>query len=130
MVDSLALSRYLKSKKNTPFEWGVNDCVTFTADYFKETTGIDLISEYRGYSTTQEANNITGGDLLAMVKIKLGEPKYNLSKAARGTVVWTKFESLGLIDDSGEKIAVMTNHGVRKMPLSHGVFYWGVICQQ
>lgn len=130
MVDSLALSRYLKSRKSTPFEWGVNDCVTFTADYFKETTGEDLINEYRVYSTEQEANNITGGDLLAMVKIKLGEPKYNLSKAARGSVVWTKHDSLGLIDDSGEKIAVMTKEGMRKIPLSHGVYYWGSLCLQ
>lgn len=130
MVDSLALSRYLKSKKNTPFEWGVNDCVTFTADYFKETTGDDLISEYRAYNSERDALNITGGDLFSMVKIKLGEPDYNMNKASRGFVVWTKYEALGLIDDSGEKIAIMSKEGVKKIPLSHGICYWGVICQQ
>lgn len=130
MVDGLFLSRYIKSKKNTPFEWGVNDCVTFPADYVMELTGDDIISEYRVYSTEQEADNITGGDLFSMVKIKLGEPDYNVKKAKRGDVVWTEFDSLGLVDDSGEKIAVMTKDGVRKIPLLKAVCFWGAICQQ
>lgn len=125
MVDGLFLSRYIKSKKNTPFEWGVNDCVTFAADYVRDLTGDDIISEYRVYHTEQEAETITGGDLLSMVKIKLGEPDSNVKKAKRGDVVYTELGALGLIDDSGEKIAVMTREGVRKMLLSKAVCFWG-----
>jgi hypothetical protein len=45
------LANFLAEKKDTPFEWGVNDCCLFTCDWLKILTGIDPASDLRGKYT-------------------------------------------------------------------------------
>jgi hypothetical protein len=61
-----------------------------------------------------------------MVTNVLGTPHSNVFKATRGDVVLTDFKALGLVDDSGSKIACVTEKGLRKIPLSHAVKVWRV----
>lgn len=42
------LTSYLKKVRNVPFEWGVNDCLTFTNDAFKEMYGEGWADDWLG----------------------------------------------------------------------------------
>ncbi|GFD85102.1 DUF6950 family protein [Alteromonas sp. KUL150] len=45
---TVRLTDFVKSKKHTPFEWGVNDCCLFVADMALAITGVDPAATFRG----------------------------------------------------------------------------------
>lgn len=49
----ISLLEFVKSRKNTPFEWGVNDCCLFTADAVLAMGGPDLAERVRGKYHTE-----------------------------------------------------------------------------
>ncbi len=117
----LRFSNYLKRMKNTPFVYGESDCVSFVAGAVKEITG----KEYKFDYDAEYAESI---NLLEEAKKLLGNMNTNTLLAQRGDVVYTIHGAMGIVDDSGTKIAVMTKEGMRKIPMTHCKGFWS--CQQ
>ena len=94
-----ALAAYIDRKRNEPFEWGVNDCCLFGADWIQICTGLDPAFDLRGkYNSALGAKRIIdkSGGLSVMVAsalIPLGFKEVALSIASRGDI---------LVRDSGQ----------------------------
>lgn len=127
----IALSRFLDDYADKPFVWGENDCILFAASAVQALTGNDLAASWRGkYKSEAEARKILEklGGLSTLVSKSLGVQGIpNMAAAKRGDVVLTMFNGvtgLGIVDDSGSKIAVMSIMGIRRIPLHHGRAFW------
>lgn len=124
-----ALIDFIESRRNTPFEWGVQDCTLFAADAVLATTGIDLASEYRGaYSSQFGAARIVSdaGGFRTLVSNKLGS-EINPKLAQRGDLVL-------IIQNGSEALAVCIGsemiaagyEGLVMKPMSEAVTAWRV----
>lgn len=131
MIDKYQmLTAYLKERADRPFEWGVNDCCIFAADWVRLVTGRDPMGYWRGYSDEAEAHHLIerGGGLARMVTEALGLALPTVATAQRGDVVL--FESgngpaLGIC--AGEKFAaVRPVGGVGYFSMRHAVTAWRV----
>lgn len=122
------LSEYLKMNKDTPFEWGVNDCILFAAKGYEYITGIDHYSEYLGYSTEDQAKEILkkNDGFEGIIGKHIGKGHKNILLAKRGDVVLLKIPALtcGLVDDSGMFIAAPSAEGIKRLPLTKAVRIW------
>jgi hypothetical protein len=81
------LSEYIASKRNVTFEWGVDDCCTFSAGAVEALTDVDPMPEYRGqYDTALGSARALGGKKLEEV---LDEkfPEVPIGFAQRGDLV-------------------------------------------
>ena len=52
----MRLSEYLQTFSNKPFEWGSNDCITFTCGWIQDQTGRDYLADHRPWRTAREAH--------------------------------------------------------------------------
>lgn len=129
----ILLSRFLTERTDTPFEWGRNDCLLFAADAVLAVRGgVDPAAAYRAkYKSEAEAKKIISslGGLAPAVTAALGvHPISNPAIASRGDVVMVQHNgtsALGIVDDSGRRVAVMTLPGVRRLPLASVLCVWG-----
>lgn len=122
----ILLSQFLRSRRDIPFQWGVNDCMLFPADCVQALTGIDFAAEYRGYETEEQANALIdrhGGPIILVSKY-LGPAGRNIAVAGRGDIVMTSYRALGVIDDKGTAISMVTKDGMRKLPLKAAIRVW------
>jgi hypothetical protein len=65
------LAGFIEARRSRPFEWGVNDCCLFAADWVALATGKDPAAELRGtYSTALSAQRIVAdaGSLAQLVE--------------------------------------------------------------
>ena len=132
MIDKYQmLTAYLKERADRPFEWGVNDCCIFAADWVRLVTGRDPAQALRGeYSDETGASQLIerGGGVARMVTEALGLALPTVATAQRGDVVL--FESgngpaLGIC--VGEKFAaVRPVGGVGYFSMRHAVTAWRV----
>lgn len=108
------LTQFLDSKRDQPFEWGVNDCCLFAADWVHLATGQDPALAFRGvYETAQGAADVLkdfGGvhGAIAGLNPKHGIRPVAVGFAGRGDLVLYPGgmgETLGVIDDGGRSIA-------------------------
>lgn len=122
------LSDYLSAMKDVPFEWGVNDCILFAAKGYESMTGIDYYSQYLPYSNEAEAKAIleSNGGFEGIIGANIGPGHRNILKAKRGDPVLLKIPNFtcGLVDDSGQFIAVPSEKGIVKYPLSKAWRIW------
>jgi hypothetical protein len=64
----MRLSEYIASKRSVIFEWGVEDCCTFSAGAVEALTGVDPVPEYRGaYSTALQSARVLDGKTMEEV---------------------------------------------------------------
>lgn len=94
------LAAFIESRRETPFEYGTNDCCLFAADAVLALTGVDFAAEYRGkYSTKLGAARLLTkvGGTLGIADEKL-EP-LPLALAGRGDIVLVP-------TDEGDALAV------------------------
>jgi hypothetical protein len=62
------LCDYIASKHGEVFQWGINDCCTFSAGAVEALTGFDPMPEYRGqYDTALGSARALGGKTLEQV---------------------------------------------------------------
>src|SRR6185437_11886108 len=64
------LHRFLLSRAQVPFAWGVNDCCLFPADAIHAMTGVDIAAGFRGKYHDQAGafaliRSVTGGSTVA-----------------------------------------------------------------
>lgn len=71
------LAAFLAERQGLPFAWGVNDCVTFTADAVRAVTGLDPLGPLRGqWSDAAGAGRaiVAAGGLLVALDVAFGPP--------------------------------------------------------
>lgn len=84
------LNDYIESRRDTPFEWGTNDCCMFAAHAIEAMTGENPAAEFvRKYKKQRSAQKIIkdhGGDLAGLICTKLGQ-EIDPRQAQRGDVM-------------------------------------------
>lgn len=122
------LSEFLDERRDMPFEWGKNDCLTFLAKGAESMTGVDYYSEYSGYSSEEEANDKMKqyGGIVKIIDKHLGVGTRNYMKAKRGDVALVKIPELtaGIVDDSGRYVALVSKEGLVRVPLEKAWRVW------
>ncbi|MCG7984741.1 MAG: NlpC/P60 family protein [Candidatus Thiodiazotropha lotti] len=90
------LNTYIESKRNTPFEWGVFDCLTFVHECTEEITGRKLPRFYRGqYSDMRGAYRLIqkhGG--FDEIYCKYFGPQIPVNQARRGDLITHSSQTL------------------------------------
>ena len=132
MIDKYqALAEYLRQRADRPFEWGVNDCCIFAADWVLAATGRDPMGGMRNtYDNESWAANTleTGGGLARLVSSKLSIALPTVATAQRGDIILFETEkgpALGIC--VGEKFAaVPPAGGVAYFSMRHAVTAWRV----
>ncbi len=119
-----AFYEVIESYRSKPFEWGVADCCTFTADCVQTITGIDWLADYRGqYSTEAGALELIGTSLLSRMNqlFQWVAPAY----VVRGNVLM--FDGALGVADSGKYGFFMTQErGLRAVPIMTCAYAWDV----
>lgn len=127
------LHEFLESAAATGFIWGENDCLLMVAGAIQAQTGVDLAAGIRGrYKTETGAKRVLtsdlGGSLENALTTKLGDP-VPIPFAGRGDVALVRVddvEAAGIIDLSGERVAVLTLDGMESLPMTSVRLAWKV----
>lgn len=93
------LNEYIESKRDVPFEYGVNDCCTFMSGAVMAMTGYDPMEEFRGKydslrGTIKVLKEIGNGDLKSTLDVKF--PEIPVGSAQRGDLALFS-DSVGVI---------------------------------
>lgn len=123
----LLFSEYLKEKYNSPFRWGVNDCLSFVAGAIQVITGEDLYKKYKGYKTEEGAlAKMNGKTVENIIAENFGGGHRNILQAKRGDIVLVKMPEFmaGIVDDSGQRIALVSKKGLIRIPLEKAWRIW------
>lgn len=122
------LSNYLSERAKMPFSWGDNDCLSFTAKAVEELTGVDFYKDYSDYTDEESAAKMLekNGGAKGIITACLGRGSYNILSAKRGDVVVVKLPeyTAGIVDDTGQRIALVTPNGLMRIPLKRAIMYW------
>lgn len=125
----LLLGEYLNECRKKPFVWGEHDCILFAAKAIEVITGENLYNSYLGYTDEKGAQEVlqAHGGLSAIVRSHLGEGEKNFKMAHRGDLALMKLgrETIGIVDDTGERIACVGPNGLVRMPLRTAWRIWG-----
>ena len=143
--DTQALERFLVSRRELPFAWGVNDCCLFPADAILAMTGVDLAEDFRGkYSSRAAAfrliQSVTGGATVAdaaawcATKFELQEWVDQAGKpvplmAQRGDLVAIDNEGTliaGIVHLNGRDVVTVAEEGLVRLPLAAVTRAWRI----
>ena len=127
------LHEFLEGAARTGFVWGEMDCLLFVAGAIQAMTGEDLAAGIRGRYTTEIGSKRVlssdlGGSLESALTMKLGAP-VPVPFAGRGDVVLVEVdgvEAAGVIDLSGERVAVLSLDGMESVPIGAVRLAWKV----
>lgn len=129
------LAAFLAARRNMPFAWGTQDCVTFAADGVAHLRqdGVDIIADVRGaYGTEEEADAILaargGMDvMLADMAAAAGLASIIPTRAGRGDMVLARAGNLVLAGIcNGSSIAVTGADGLQFLPRRAIIAAWAV----
>ena len=123
------LSDYISQHQKAPFAWGTNDCMAFSSGLVKALTGHDFFPEFSDYSDEESAKKMLSknGGVIGIIRKCLGSGHKNILAAKRGDIaaVMVAGEIVGgVIDDSGQRIAVVTPNGLLRLPTNKAVRIW------
>jgi hypothetical protein len=121
-----ALSDYISSKRDEPFQYGVNDCCMFAAGAVEAMTGVDPMEEFKGtYSdlrgSIKALKEIGDGDLETTLDSKFEEVA--ISHAQRGDLAFFD-ESVGVI--MGGFAYFVSDEGLERIPREMWEKCWSV----
>lgn len=123
------LSAYLAERRYMPFEWGANDCMTFAGKGVEALTGHDYYTAYSDYSDEASANAMlaANGGIQGIITACLGAGTDKIKTARRGDIALVRLpsETAGIVDDTGQRIALVSKDGMLRVPLSKAVRVWG-----
>lgn len=84
------LNEHFEEARTAAFEWGMNDCALWSADWVKKATGEDFASAWRGRYTTEEelkalldSMDVSNPEAIADAHL----PRMNVAFAQRGDIV-------------------------------------------
>lgn len=126
------LAAFLAERTHTPFQLGVNDCVTVAGDAVLRMTGRDPMAAFRGaYRTEQEAEAIMGAGgmepVLSAAMEAFGAPRCPISFAQRGDWALLLIGNqliCGIV--TGDRIAAPAAHGLVYVPPRCAVATWAI----
>jgi len=121
-----ALSEYITTKRDEPFEYGLNDCCLFAAGAVDAITGQDPMSEFRGqYDSLKGSVNalkeIGAGSLEATLDGKFSE--VGIGHAQRGDLAFVD-GSVGVV--MGGFAYFVSDDGLERIDRSLWVKCWSV----
>lgn len=120
------LSEYIASRRDSAFEYGVNDCAHFVADAVEAITGEDPMPELRGqydseFGSLRVMTEIGNGSLEATVDAKF--PEVEIGHAQRGDIAF--FDgSIGVV--MGSFAWFVSDDGLERVPRSMWDKAWSV----
>jgi hypothetical protein len=133
-----ALYDFLRSRKDTPYAWGTNDCCSFPCDAILSMTGVDVYAEFRD-KYTDEAGSVAILQSVAGSDDKLAAIEYVTNKfemkevppafAQRGDVVLLGVDdgfALGIVHLDGINAAAVAAEGLHRVPLTSAIRAWRV----
>jgi hypothetical protein len=121
-----ALSEYIATKRDEPFEYGVNDCCLFAAGAVEAITGEDPMPEFRGKydslkTSLQVIKDIGAGTLEATMDSKFSEVE--IGQAQRGDLAFLD-GSVGVV--MGGFAYFVSDDGLERVNRSLWDKCWGV----
>lgn len=121
-----ALAEYIESKRDAPFQYGVNDCCMFAAGAVLAMTSEDPMAEFRGCyksaaSSVRALKEIGQGDLEATIDAKF--PVIPVGSAQRGDLAYFD-NSIGVI--MGGWAWFVSDDGLERVPRSMWDKAWSV----
>jgi hypothetical protein len=116
----------VESRRLVPFEWGVNDCVTFAADAVHACIGVDPLAAERGYTTPQEASRILGGfgALAEFADARFGEQCGPRLARVGDTGLVIRAGRVSLVVCNGATWLGPGTHGLEALPLAAATRAW------
>lgn len=126
----ILLSNYLEERRTAPFEWGVNDCLSFVSGAVAAITGYNFQDEYLPYNTEELAQGMLDeyGGVEGIISESLGHQGTDkVLTAGRGDVVLyeaTEGDTAGVVDDTGRYFCVITQRGLIRLPLTKASKVW------
>lgn len=122
------LDSYIAGAREKAFAWGSNDCVTFTAGWFKICTGRDVHAQFRGQYDTE------AGALRIMVehgvrgmesagRFLFGDPAPSIAHIGRGDLVMAD-DALGIC--LGASAVMLGPFGLMMLRRDHFTTAWKV----
>ena len=131
-----AFHDYLLERALAPYAWGTNDCATFAGDGILAITGVDIMTDFRGYTTREEAmvkiRKVSGGSLAEAIdwcarEYGLVERKYPLMAQRGDLVLYRNGDgelASGLVHLSGRHIVSPGEAQLLRMPITAVVRSW------
>lgn len=121
-------SDYLMESQSKGFQWGVFDCVLFAVKAVEVITGVNVYGEYLGYKSQSGADKIIkkNGSLESLISKHFGDGHDYILRAKRGDLALVRipYRAIGVVDDSGQFVAVMSDKGYARIPLSKAKRIW------
>lgn len=123
------LEKVIQAAEKKEFSYGTHDCCLFTADCVDAIMGTSIAQMHRGQydADTQEAyfNNVGGVEGLIAAQ---GFEEIPITMARRGDVILTSLPGnpLGVIDNSGQRIAVAAPKKIAFISLDNAIRAWRV----
>lgn len=94
------LNEHLVQARHIDFEWGINDCALWSADWVKKANGNDFAAPWRGrYASEEELRELLTGmeiELPADIADEVGLPRIEVPFAQRGDIVLHPQGCLGI----------------------------------
>lgn len=122
------LSEYLLERAHMPFEWNHQDCMAFVAKLVDLLTGEDFFASFSGYHDEASAQAMLEkhGGPHGIITACLGRGSKHVLMAKRGDVVIVEAPGItgGIVDDTGQRIAVVLQDGLRRLPLTAAKRVW------
>ena len=125
----MRLAALVTERLQTPFEWGMNDCVLFAADCIHAMTGADPVAALRRQWADQvEAVRSIArlGGLQSAVTQRMGQPTGPLYAQRGDLVLHCRDGTESLAICLGEHLTGPSDSGLLFFGLEHGVHAWRV----
>ena len=137
--ETRAFPDFLRSRVDTPFKWGVQDCCLFAADAVQAITGTDIADDFRDKYTDEPSafaliKSVTGGttvaDAVAYCATKHGlvENVHPLMAKRGDLVVIANGGSLiaGVVHLNGSQVISVSEAGPVRLPITSITRSWSV----
>jgi hypothetical protein len=141
--DTRLLEQFLIERRFMPFKWGENDCALFVADAVEAITGVDIATDFRGYTDQpgafQAIRVVIGAAAGATVTVehaaeycagKYGFAELELPlKAQRGDICSIEDGGriiLALVSPNGREVVTAGELGLRRFPITQIRRAWHV----
>ncbi|MBP3955385.1 hypothetical protein J8F10_08840 [Gemmata sp. G18] len=122
------LNEHIEQARHVEFEWGMNDCALWAADWVKKANGNDFASAWRGlYSSEAELEQLMAErelELPADIADDVGLPQMHVGFAQRGDIVQHPQGCLGICN--GMHSYFLMERGVTRLRTKDCVKAWRV----
>lgn len=125
------LSKFIDSRRKSPFKWGAHDCVMFAFDAVVEMTGEDAIQDIRGsWKSKRKAHSVLeeGGGMECMLgelAREKGWKRVHPNFAQRGDLLLFDQEEVGMtlaVCVGASAYAPAQREGVDLLPSSRAIY--------